>query len=159
MSQRPYDARACPLAVRSVTAHVKTCLLAQISLRCLTFQHHDPVVIAGYSAHGRESPRVGLPRTVPRRHCSPCRCLCHRLCPWSFLQPSLSRSVPDPCRTRIRSCQSCRQPVSSASCRPEPFFPEPLSPPLSLRRGGVSASTSIGVEVESEGLTVAFPDP
>ena len=51
MSQRPYDVSACPLAFRSVTAHTSEArLLAQVSLRGLTFQHHDPMVVAGYTA-------------------------------------------------------------------------------------------------------------
>ena len=54
MSQRTYDVSACPLAVRKRDCtHVEARLLAQVSLRGLTFQHHDPMVVAGYRAHGR----------------------------------------------------------------------------------------------------------
>ena len=42
-------------------AHLETGLFAQISLWCLSFQHHNPVVILSHSAHRCGSRRVGLP--------------------------------------------------------------------------------------------------
>ena len=106
------------------------------------------------------NPHVDLHRTAPRRHCSLCRCPCHRLCLWpfphqmpchpAFPQTPVGSSSPSrcvsACRIHSRSCWSYRLRASSAGLS-EPFFTEPLSP-LALRRGGVNASTSIGAGVE-----------
>ena len=103
-------------------------------------------------------------QAVPRRHCSLCNCLCrhfalglsfarslavgrpfHRMFLGGSSNPS--RSVTS-YRTRSKSCQFCCRLTSSVSCQ-SLSSPKPLASPLASRRGGVSASTSIGVEVPS----------
>ena len=67
MSQRSYDVSACPLAVRSVTAHTsKPVSLLRSACGSLTFHHHDPVVTTGYRAHDHSSQTLfTLPLPLP----------------------------------------------------------------------------------------------
>ena len=118
------------------------CLFAQMSLRCLAFQHQDPgsaAVTAGYSAHGLGvrvwvSLALVLVDTVHLAAAlatafalglSFTRCLAIVFSlRWPLTIPAVPRDSVPACRTRSRSCRSCRQPVSSAPC-PSPSSPRP----------------------------------